>query len=160
MRGIFGSKNWVYWWAALTASIFLKAQLPTVGNFFQDSGFFSPNTFPFNLVSGLNDWLDTVAVGLENSIQFNPNAPIITSPILVPNWILAVFIGLMVLGASVALYVRALKSTGLGDDVLTLLALYFILRCRGIHYRHRQDWSVAKRRYVCLLAIRWWAFGF
>ena len=81
------------------------------------------------------------------------------SLILVPNWILAVLIGLMVLGGSVGLYVRALKSTGLGDDILTLLALYLfsawkptlsalakLVRCRA--------------RAICLLAIRWWVFGF
>jgi hypothetical protein len=42
--------------------------------------------------------------------------------------VLAVIVGLLVLGGVVALYVRALKSSALGDDILTLLALYFILR--------------------------------
>jgi len=108
--------------------VFLKDQLPTVAAFFSDSGFFSPNTFPFSLVSGLNAWLDSVAQGIESSIQFNPNANIITSPIAIPNWVLAVAVGLLVLAGAIALYMRALRSSSLGDDVLTLLALYFILR--------------------------------
>ncbi|MBI4673858.1 MAG: hypothetical protein HY741_19605 [Chloroflexi bacterium] len=128
MRDVFGSRNWIFWWAALTASVFLREQLPTVTNFFRDTGFFSPNTFPFSLVKGLNDWIDSVAINIENTVQFDPNSPIIRAPIAVPSWILAVIVGLLVLGGAVALYVRALKSTALGDDILTLLALYFILR--------------------------------
>lgn len=129
MRDVFGSRNWIYWWAALTATVFLTAWLPTISNFFRDSGFFSPNTFPFSLVSGLNAWIDGVAQNIEQTIQFNPNSPIMAiGPITVQSWILAVIVGLLVLGGAVALYVRALKSSSLGDDILTLLALYFILR--------------------------------
>lgn len=131
MRDVFGSKNWVFWWAAITATVFLKNWLPTISNFFQDSGFFSPFNFPFNLVGGLNLWLDQLALGIEGSIQFNPNAPLISSPITVPNWILALIVGLLVLGGAVALYVRALKSSAIGDDILTLFGLYFILRIEG-----------------------------
>jgi hypothetical protein len=128
MRDVFGSRNWIYWWAALTATVFLRDWLPTIANFFRDSGFFSPNTFPFSLVSGLNAWIDSVAQNIETTVQFNPNAPIVTAPIVVPSWILAVVVGLLILAGAVGLYVRALKSSALGDDILTLLALYFILR--------------------------------
>lgn len=128
MRDVFGPRNWIYWWAALTATVFFRDQLPTIAQFFQDSGFFSPNTFPFSLVSGLNAWIDSVAQNIEDAIQFNPNAPLITAPIVIPSWILAVIVGLLILGGAVALYVRALKSHSLGDDVLTLLVLYFVLR--------------------------------
>ncbi len=128
MRDVFGHKNWIYWWAALTAMIFFREQLPTIAQFFKDSGFFSPTTFPFSLVSGLNAWIDSVAQSIENSIQFNPNAPLITAPIVIPSWVLAVVVGLLVLAGAVALYTRALKSASLGDDILALLALYFVLR--------------------------------
>lgn len=131
MRDVFGSKNWVFWWAAATATVFLRDWLPTISRFFQDGGFFSPLNFPFNLVGGLNAWLDTLAVGIENSVQFNPTAPLISSPIMIPNFILAVIVGLLVLGGAVALYVRALKSVGIGDDIITLFGLYFILRIEG-----------------------------
>lgn len=128
MRDVFGSRNWIYWWAALTSTVFLKNWLPTVANFFQDSGFFSSATFPFSLVSGLNAWLDEVAVGIQNDIKFDPNTRIITSPIPIENWMLALVVGLLVLGGAVALYVRALRSSAVGDDILTLFGLYFILR--------------------------------
>lgn len=131
MRDVFGSRNWVFWWAAITATVFLKSWLPTIAQFFQDSGFFSPSNFPFNLVGGLNTWLDQLALGIENSVQFNPNAPLLTSPIVVPNWIIAAVVGLLVMGGAVALYVRALKSHALGDDILTLFILYFVLRIIG-----------------------------
>lgn len=121
----------MFWWAAITATVFLKQWLPTISNFFQDSGFFSPLNFPFNLVGGLNAWLDELAAGIEGSVQFNPNAPLVSSPVVVPNWILAVIVGLFVLGGAVALYVRALRSTAIGDDILTLFGLYFILRIEG-----------------------------
>lgn len=128
MRDVFGSRNWVFWWAALTSTVFLKDWLPTIATFFRDSGFFSPTTFPFSLVSGLNAWLDNVAQGIENSVNFNPNADIITTPFSVPNWALAMAVGLLVLLGTVALYMRALRSSSVGDDILTLLGLYFILR--------------------------------
>jgi hypothetical protein len=131
MRDVFGSRNWVFWWAALTSTVFLRSQLPTIALFFQDNGFFSPNNFPFSLVSGLNVWIDEIADGIQTAVQFNPNAPLISSPITVPNWILAVVVGLLVLGGAVGLYVRALKSSALGDDILTLFGLYFILRIEG-----------------------------
>jgi hypothetical protein len=132
MRDVFGSRNWVYWWAALTTTVFLRLQvLPAIEAFFRDNGFFSPFNFPFSLVSGLNAWLDQLALGIETAVQFNPNAPLISSPVTVPNWILAVVIGLLVMGGAVAMYVRALKSSALGDDIITLFALYFILRIEG-----------------------------
>jgi hypothetical protein len=131
MRDVFGSRNWVFWWAAITATVFLKSWLPTMALFFHDSGFFSPLNFPFNLVVGLNSWLDQLAVGIENSVQFNPNAPLLSSPVVVPNWILAVLVGLLVLGGAISMYVRALRSSAIGDDILTLFALYFILRIEG-----------------------------
>jgi hypothetical protein len=132
MRDVFGSKNWVYWWAALTTTVFLRWQvLPAIEGFFRDTGFFSPAQFPFSLVPGLNAWLDQLAFGIANAVQFQPNAPLLTSPIFIPNWILAVIFGLLVLAGAVALYVRALKSSGFGDDILTLFGLYFILRLEG-----------------------------
>lgn len=131
MRDVFGSRNWVFWWAALTATVFLRDQLPTLARFFQDNGFFSPDFFPFNLVSGLNAWLDQLALGIEGSVQFNPQAPLISSPVVIPNIFLAIIVGLLVLGGAVAMYVRALRSTGLGDDIISLFGLYFILRIEG-----------------------------
>lgn len=131
MRDVFGSRNWVFWWAAITATVFLRDWLPTIARFFQDSGFFSPSYFPFNLVSGLNAWLETLAIGIKNSVQFDPTAPLISSPITIPNLVLAVVVGLLVLAGAVALYVRALKSVGIGDDILTLFGLYFIFRIEG-----------------------------
>lgn len=129
MRDVFGSRNWIFWWAALTATIFLRDWLPIIANFFKDSGFFSPATFPFSLVAGLNEWIDSVAQSIENAVQFNPNATLFTlGPLAVPSWILAVIVGLLVLGGAVALYVRALKSHSLGDDIITLLVLYFVMR--------------------------------
>ncbi len=129
MRDVFGSKNWIFWWAALTATVFLKDWLPTLANFFRDSGFFSPTLFPFSLVSGLNAWIDSVAQNIENAIQFNPAAPLVTiGPVTIPSMAIAILVGILILAGGVALYVRALKSTALGDDILTLLALYFILR--------------------------------
>ncbi|RIK23806.1 MAG: hypothetical protein DCC52_12910, partial [Chloroflexi bacterium] len=129
MRDVLGPKNWIFWWAALTAAVFFQEQLPTVAQFFMDSGFFSSTTFPFSLVAGLNAWIDSIAQNIENSIQFNPQATLIAiGPIQIQAWVIAVIVGLLVLGGAIALYMRALKSSALGDDILALLALYFILR--------------------------------
>ncbi len=131
MRDVIGSRNWIYWWAAITATVFLQSWLPTIANFFADGGFFSADHFPFNLVSGLNAWLNQLAIGIEQSITFDPSAPLITSPITIPSIVLAIIVGLLVLGGAVAMYVRALKSSALGDDILTLFVLYFIIRIEG-----------------------------
>lgn len=128
MRDVFGPRNWVFWWAALTASIFLQEWLPRLSEFFRDSNFFNPASLPWSLLSGLNEWLDGVAQGIENSVTFDPNQSIITTPIRVPNSILALIVGILVLGGVIALYVRALHSSAIGDDIITLLALYFVLR--------------------------------
>lgn len=128
MRDVIGPRNWVFWWAAITASIFLKDWLPTLSDFFRDTTFFSPGSLPWSLLSGLNGWLDGVAQGIEDSVQFDPNQAIIVSPITVPNSILALIIGFLILGGAIALYVRALHSNAIGDDIVTLLVLYFVLR--------------------------------
>lgn len=129
MRDVFGSRNWIFWWAALTSTVFLAPWLPVISNFFQDSGFFSPQNFPFSLVAGLNSWVDSVAQSIKDGIQFDPAAPAIATPFFtIPMWIVAVVFGLLVLAGAVALYVRALKSQAIGDDILTLLVLYFVLR--------------------------------
>lgn len=128
MRDVFGTRNWIFWWAVLTATVFLKDWLPTVAEFFQDSDFFAPTTFPFSLVSGVNAWIDGVAQGIENAVQFDPNALLVAEPIEIPNRVVAIIVGLLVLGGAVALYVRALRSSSVGDDILSLLGLYFILR--------------------------------
>lgn len=128
MRDVIGPRNWVFWWAAITASIFLKDWLPTLSDFFRDTTFFSSNSLPWSLLSGLNGWLDSIAQGIEDSVQFDPNQAIIVSPITVPNSILALLIGFLILGGAIGLYVRALHSNAIGDDIVTLLVLYFVLR--------------------------------
>jgi hypothetical protein len=127
MRDVLGPRNWVFWWATLTATVFLQSQLQTIADFFATSEFFNSAYFPFSLVSGLNAWINSVAQGIQEAVQFDPNANFISSPIAIPNWTLAVLAGVALLGVAVALYVRALKSSSLGDDVLTLFILYFIL---------------------------------
>jgi hypothetical protein len=129
LRDVFGSRNWIFWWAALTSTVFLNPWLPVISNFFQDSGFFSPQNFPFSLVNGLNEWLDTVAESIREGVQFDPAAPAIATPFFtLPMWVVAVLFGLMVLIGAVAMYLRALRSHAIGDDILTLLVLYFVLR--------------------------------
>jgi hypothetical protein len=129
MRDVFGSRNWIFWWAALTSTVFLNQWLPIIANFFQDSGFFSPQNFPFSLVAGLNAWVDTLAEGIREGVQFDPSAPAIATPLFtIPMWVVALLFGILVLAGAVGLYVRALRSQSLGDDILTLLLLYFVLR--------------------------------
>lgn len=129
MRDVFGSRNWIFWWAALTSTVFLSSWLPIISNFFADSGFFNPENFPFSLINGLNEWVDALAESIREGIQFDPAAPAIATPFFtIPMWVVAVLFGLMVLAGAVALYVRALRSQAIGDDILTLLVLYFVLR--------------------------------
>lgn len=128
MREIAGPRSWIFWWAALTATVFLQDWLPQLANFFRTSGLFTPTSFPFSIVTSINGWIDGIAENIVKAVQFNPNQPIITSPITVQNWVLALIFGIIILAGAVALYVRALSSASLIDDIITLFALYFILR--------------------------------
>lgn len=131
MSEVFSVKSLIYWWAALSSTIFLKQWLIQLADFIRKPGTFIKDKFPFNIVPGVNSWIDGGAEYLRARIGFDPNTPIITAPFRVPAWTVAVFFAIILVAIAVAIYIRALNSTSWFDDFLGLFAIYVILRAVG-----------------------------
>jgi hypothetical protein len=126
---IIGPQKWIIWWAVLTAAAFLKDGVRTFAAFLRDQTFFSPKALPFSFASGLNDSLAGLADYLTKQVKFDPAAPLAQiGATSVPNYVMAFFIGALLLGGAIWLYLRALASQRLADDLIALLVLYFVLR--------------------------------
>ncbi|MGE5141555.1 MAG: hypothetical protein ACM3JD_18970 [Rudaea sp.] len=129
MSKVFGPRSWIFWWAAMTATVFLQEPIRWLGNFFRDKSVFAPNIPPFSLLGGLNSWIDGVAEWLRTGIKFNPGSVLLSAgPLSVYNWMIALFIGLVILVLAALLYSRALGTSTLLDDFVALFALYFVIR--------------------------------
>ncbi|MGB8646441.1 MAG: hypothetical protein WCF84_14475 [Anaerolineae bacterium] len=129
MSKVFGPKSWVFWWALLTATVFLPDALRWQASLFRNKSLFAPTIPPFNLVGILNSTIDGAAEWIRTGIKFKPNDILIAAgPVSVPNWSLAVLAGIVLLAVAAVFYVRALKTSSLLDDILALVLLYFVIR--------------------------------
>lgn len=131
MSEVFSVRSLIYWWAALSSTIFLKGWLKQLGEFMTSPGTFLKDKFPFNILPGINSAIDGIAEYVRSRIGFNPNVPILTAPVLVPAWVIAIFFALVLIGIGVAIYMRALRSVSWLDDFLALFGIYVILRLEG-----------------------------
>lgn len=122
-------KSWIFWWAGLTATIFLQDLLTRLASFFRDNVIFSPDIPPFNLVAALNSWIDGISEYVRNTVKFDPNGTLASfGSITLHNWTFTALLGILILVFVGALYVRALGTDTLFDDVFALIALYFVIR--------------------------------
>lgn len=129
MATVLGPRSWVFWWAGLTATVFLQTWLRGIADFFRDKGIFNNNIPPFNITSGLNGLIDNAAEYIRTTVKFNPNSAIVSvGPIAIQNWMIALLLGLIILLLAGVLYVRALGTSGLLDDLIALIVLYFVIR--------------------------------
>lgn len=132
MIDVFSARSLIYWWGMLTATLFVKEWLDALAHLFTDSVTFTPDKIPFNLVPGMNKGIDDLTEFIKTSINFNPDQVIATvGPLSFYGWGLALLLGIIILAAGIAMYVRALKTEAWYDDFLTLIFLYFILRIEG-----------------------------
>ncbi len=132
MGELFSIRSLVYWWGMLTATAFVKDWLVNLGKLLTDGKTFTPDKVPFNLVPGLNAAIDSAADYIRTAISFKPDQIIATiGPLVVQGWVLAVVLGLVLIGLGVRLYLHALRSPAWYDDFLTLFVLYIILRLEG-----------------------------
>ncbi|MCL4395584.1 MAG: hypothetical protein M1482_12415 [Chloroflexi bacterium] len=132
MSEVVGVRSLIYWWGALTATIFVNDWLKQIAGFFQDPKSFSSDKFPFNVLPGLNSSIDSAANYLRDQIKLDPQQVIAGSGSLAfYGWMFAVAVGLIFLGIGVALYVRALNTTAWADDFAALAGIYVILRIEG-----------------------------
>lgn len=132
MGEVFSVRSLVYWWGFLTASAFIHEWLGKLAELLQDDTTFNRGKVPFSMLPGLNDWIDGAADYIKKAVDFKPDQVIATlGPVTIAGWVLAVFLGLLLIGLGVRLYLRALKSSSWFDDFFTLLVLYIILRFEG-----------------------------
>lgn len=129
MSEVFGARSLIYWWAILSATVFVKDWLQQLANFLRTSGIFSPDNIPFNLLPGLNSWIDGAAKFVRDTVKFDPTQAILTiGSFTVLGWMLALFFGFLLLIIAIFLYGRALVSAAWFDDFLAIFAIYVILR--------------------------------
>jgi len=116
----------------LTATAFIKDWLTNLGKLLTDGKTFTPDKVPFNMVPGLNAAIDKAAEYIRQAISFKPDQIIATiGPLPIPGWVLALVLGLVLIGLGVRLYLHALRSPAWYDDFVTLFVLYVILRLEG-----------------------------
>ncbi len=129
MSQVLGPRSWVFWWAALTATVFLRDAITWLSDFFRNSSIFAPTIPPFSLVSGLNGSIDGIAEWLRTQVAFRPGDVLIgAGPLVIYNWMIAIFMGILLLLVAALLYRRALASSALLDDLAALFVLYFVIR--------------------------------
>ncbi len=129
MLNVLGPRSWIFWWAGLTALAFLQDLLTSLADFFKSQSLFTRDIPPFSLIPGLNGWIDTAAVWLQTNVQFDANKPLAQlGPIGIPNWSIALLVGILILVIALLLYRKALATSSLLDDFGALFALYFVIR--------------------------------
>jgi hypothetical protein len=129
MGSVVHPRSWIFWWAGLTATVFLQDWLQRLAGFFRDQVIFSPNIPPFSLVAGIDNWIDGNAEYIKNTVKFKPDDVIAAAgPATIHNWMMAAFLGIVILVIVGILYLRALNTDALLDDVVALVVLYFVIR--------------------------------
>lgn len=132
MAEVFGVRSLIYWWGMLTATAFIKDWMTSLAKLLEDPATFAPDKVPFNILPGLNQWIHDVAEYVRESIKFDAAEPIATiGTVSIPGWVLALILGLVLLGTGVRVYRHALKSSLFFDDFVALVILYIIVRFEG-----------------------------
>ncbi|MBI5029659.1 MAG: hypothetical protein HZB51_03975 [Chloroflexi bacterium] len=132
MADVFGVRSLIYWWAVLTATVFVKDWLRQLAVLLKSPDMFTPSKIPFSTLPGLNGVIDNVATYVSTAIKFNPNQVLATiGPIGIPGWSLAIIAGLVLLLFGVRTYIHALRSEPWYDDFFALFILYVIIRFEG-----------------------------
>jgi hypothetical protein len=129
MAEVFSARSLVYWWGVLSATVFIKDWLKQLADFLRTSGMFSPANIPFNVLPGLNSWIDGAAKFIRDTVKFNPTQAVITvGSFAVLGWMLALFFAFLLLLIAILLYIRALNSPSWFDDFFAIFVIYVILR--------------------------------
>jgi hypothetical protein len=160
MGELFSVRSLIYWWGMLTASAFIKDWLASLSELLKDPETFNSEKIPFNMMPGLNAWIDGAADYVKNSVNFDPEQVIATiGPLAIRGWAVALVFGLIIIGFGIRLYIRALRSHQWFDDLFTLFILYIILRFEGHIVGSTglpvQDWfkSLVENQFVSFFLI-------
>ncbi len=129
MWSVLNPRSWIFWWAGLTSLVFLQTWLHQLAGFFRDQVVFSPNIPPFNFVPTVNSAIDAAAEYIRTTVQFRSSDVLVRlGPLTLANWIIALFVGILILIGAGVLYSRALSTSTLLDDFVALIVLYFVIR--------------------------------
>ncbi len=129
MKYLLSPRNWIFWWALLTATYFVQGAIAWLASFFSSNAVFADTVPPFSLVSGLNTLIDQLAQNFLNNISFDATGTLAKiGPITIGNWIFAVLAAILILAGAAVIYVRALRTSALLDDLGALFLLYFVLQ--------------------------------
>lgn len=132
MSEIFGARSLLYWWGVLTATLFIKDWLKQLANFFKTSTTFAPDKIPFNILPGLNKWIDGAGDYIRTTVKFDANAELLKiGTTSIPSFVLAFLGGLLLIVFGVILLRRAIKSSAWFDDFIALAVMYIVLRIVG-----------------------------
>ena len=132
MSEVFGVRSLLYWWGVLTATVFVKDWLKQFADFFKTSNTFTPDKIPFNILPGINSWIDGAGEYIRVTVKFEPNAPLFTvGAFVVPSFALAFLAGFVLIGVAAAFVARAIKSPVWLDDFIALFVMYVALRVVG-----------------------------
>ena len=122
-------RSWIFWWAGLTATVFLQDMIQRLASFFRDQVIFSNDIPPFNVVAGVDTWIDGTADYIRTTVKFKPDDVLASGgPVSVHNWMFAALVGILILAVVGILYVKALNTDALFDDFVALIMLYFVIR--------------------------------
>ncbi|MBI5303108.1 MAG: hypothetical protein HY868_13315 [Chloroflexi bacterium] len=122
-------RSWVFWWGALTASMFIQDWLNQIAAFFRAPDIFDKTKLPFSVIPGLNTWINDVATRIPQSVEFKPNQVIlIAGPVKVEGWMLAILFGVLILLLAFRYYRHALRSSAWFDDFFAIFLVYLVLR--------------------------------
>ncbi len=132
MAEVFSTRTLMYWWAALSATVFLKDWLRNLTSFVQTTDIFLPDKIPFSVVPGLNARIDQAADYVRTGIQFNPEQELVSvGSIHLQAWVGALFLGIVLLALGIALYAHSLRTANWVDDLIALVGIYVLLRIEG-----------------------------
>ncbi len=132
MAEVFGVRSLLYWWGVLTATVFVRDWLKQLADFFRTSNTFTPDKIPFNILPGVNSWIDGAGEYIRVTVKFNANTPLFTvGSTPVPSYLLAFLGGFILIGIGAALVFRAIKSPVWFDDFIALAVMYVVLRVVG-----------------------------
>jgi hypothetical protein len=132
MSEVLGVRSLLYWWGILTATVFVRDWLKQLADFFKTSNTFTPDKIPFNILPGVNSWIDGAGEYIRVTVKFDANAPLFSiGATSVPSYVLAFLGGFVLIGIGVVLVYRAIKSPVWFDDFIALAVMYVVLRIVG-----------------------------
>lgn len=132
MINVIHFRSWIFWWGALTASLFVQDWLKGISDFMRSSEIFDRTKLPFSIVPGINTWIDDVAERIPASVQFNPTQEILVAgPVRLQGWVLAMLVAVIIFLLTIRYYRHALRTSAWFDDIFAILMIYLVFRIEG-----------------------------